>query len=333
MIWYTYRMETLFTDIIGRNVAAFEAAEALETALVNQKGFVSYYFLDGNPDWLKQLGTYRQVFRQRLGEVRAVIEKKEEEAAVDLIESEYGRYIELKDQVIDHYRLNERDKGSKIHVEVRHHFFRILDLCEQFKILLKNSLAGAWEEAVAGRSSTLANHSRLRHCYRYHISRSPGISAGQPYPGAYTATDHEADREGAAYRSDNEVKALRHSVKGLIEDVDRTHIQLERSSESLLQAEKMALVGKLAAGTAAHSIRNPLTSLKMRLFSLSRSLELSPVQKEDFDVISEEIQHIDTIVQNFLEFSRPPKLKNAGRESFGCRGYGHPIVETPPSIL
>ena len=29
----------------------------------------------------------------------------------------------------------------------------------------------------------------------------------------------------------------------------------------------------------------------------------------DFDVISHEIKHLDTIVQNFLEFSRPPKLK------------------------
>ena len=32
-------------------------------------------------------------------------------------------------------------------------------------------------------------------------------------------------------------------------------------------------------------------------------------QREDFDVISEEISHIDTIVQNFLEFSRPPRLR------------------------
>jgi signal transduction histidine kinase len=58
----------------------------------------------------------------------------------------------------------------------------------------------------------------------------------------------------------------------------------------------------------AHSIRNPFTSVKMRLFSLSRALEFTDTQKEDFDVISEEIRRIDTIVQNFLEFSRPPKL-------------------------
>lgn len=70
----------------------------------------------------------------------------------------------------------------------------------------------------------------------------------------------------------------------------------------------MAMVGKLAAGMA-HSIRNPLTSVKMRLFSLERTLALSDTQGDDFKVISEEIDQIDTIVQNFLEFSRPPKLK------------------------
>jgi len=59
----------------------------------------------------------------------------------------------------------------------------------------------------------------------------------------------------------------------------------------------------------AHSIRNPLTSVKLRLFSLDRSLDLNPQQKEDFQVISEEIVHIDSLVQSFLEFSRPPKLR------------------------
>jgi signal transduction histidine kinase len=38
-------------------------------------------------------------------------------------------------------------------------------------------------------------------------------------------------------------------------------------------------------------------------------LDLSPAEKEDFDVISEEIRHIDSILRNFLEFSRPPRLK------------------------
>jgi signal transduction histidine kinase len=64
----------------------------------------------------------------------------------------------------------------------------------------------------------------------------------------------------------------------------------------------------LAAGVA-HSIRNPLTSIKMRLFSLERSLDLVPNQKEDLEVISEETRHLDTIIRNFLEYARPSKLR------------------------
>jgi signal transduction histidine kinase len=118
----------------------------------------------------------------------------------------------------------------------------------------------------------------------------------------------EAYRLDAPARSDNEVKALSRSVRVLLHNMDQTQSELNRSRGSLAQAEKMALVGKLAA-SMAHSIRNPFTSVKMRLFSLSRSLDLDDAQKEDLDVISAEIRHIDTIVQNFLEFSRPPKLK------------------------
>ena len=95
----------------------------------------------------------------------------------------------------------------------------------------------------------------------------------------------KADLKGDPNGSENEVQAVSRSIRGLIKDADHSRSQLEKSQDILLQAEKMALVGKLAAGTS-HSIRNPLTSVKMRLFSLSRSLELNAYQKEDFDVIS-----------------------------------------------
>ena len=42
---------------------------------------------------------------------------------------------------------------------------------------------------------------------------------------------------------------------------------------------------------------------------MERSLELTESQMEDFKVISEEIRNINNIIQNFLEFSRPPKLE------------------------
>jgi signal transduction histidine kinase len=93
-----------------------------------------------------------------------------------------------------------------------------------------------------------------------------------------------------------------------VSSIARDISQRKEAERVLRDSEKLALVGKLAASTA-HSIRNPLTSVKMRLFSLGRTLELSESQREDFDVISEEIRNIDHIVSHFLEFSRPPEIK------------------------
>ena len=98
------------------------------------------------------------------------------------------------------------------------------------------------------------------------------------------------------------------TMRELRETVHRTQAELEESNRNLRHVEKLAMVGKLAAGVA-HSVRNPLTSVKLRLFSLERSLTLSPRQQDDFAVIADAIRHVDGIVSNFLEFSRRPSIR------------------------
>ncbi len=98
------------------------------------------------------------------------------------------------------------------------------------------------------------------------------------------------------------------TMRELRETVHRTQAELVESNKNLRHVEKLALVGQLAAGVA-HSVRNPLTSVKLRLFSLERCLTLNSTQREDFAVIADAIRHVDGIVSNFLEFSRRPHLK------------------------
>ncbi len=307
MIWYTYRMEGLLNDIISKNMATFYSAEGLEIALVNQKGFVSYYFLDGDPDWLRQLGEYRQLFKEYLEKTKVLAETKPQKEAVSQIEAEYGRYILIKDQVILHYKGGNSEKGAMLHKEARNRFFSILSLCEAYKNMHKEAIEQARRESLlqARDLRTIAGAAILAELIlavllAFILTRQILI----PIRRLALEADRNVNMRGVG----NEVNILSRSVRGLIKDADHTQAALERSQETLLQAEKMASVGKLAAGMA-HSVRNPLTSVKMRLFSLDRTLDLSPTQKEDFEVISDEIRHIDTIVQNFLEFSRPPRLK------------------------
>lgn len=97
------------------------------------------------------------------------------------------------------------------------------------------------------------------------------------------------------------------TMREMHEVIERTQAALDESHKNLRQVEKLALVGKLAAGVA-HSVRNPLTSVKLRLFSLSKGLELTSRQEADFTVIADSVKHIDNVLGNFLEFSRRPKL-------------------------
>jgi signal transduction histidine kinase len=307
IVWYTFRMEEILISITEKHLQTFQTAESLETALVNQKGFVSYYFLDGDPEWLRQLGEYRQIFKERLNAARHLADTDIQMAAIERIDHEYSAYISAKDRVLAYYKDGDKENGFKLHKEVRYLFFTILDLCEQYKEMQIDQIHKATENSHA-QAGKLRYISVLISLLVVIIAIALIFFFIQNILEPLRKLAGEASRMGPSTDSQNEIKSLSHSVHDLIDDVDHTHSELQKSRETLLQAEKMALVGKLAAGMA-HSIRNPFTSVKMRMFSLGRTLKLTETQKDDLDVISQEIRHIDTIVQNFLEFSRPPKLK------------------------
>jgi len=86
--------------------------------------------------------------------------------------------------------------------------------------------------------------------------------------------------------------------------------RLVESQTLLERQQKLATLGTLAAGIA-HEIRNPLTSLKARLYTLEKHLQLVPAARKDTDIISAEISRLERIVQDVLSFARPsdPKLE------------------------
>ena len=85
---------------------------------------------------------------------------------------------------------------------------------------------------------------------------------------------------------------------------------LVRSQALLERSEKLAVLGTLTAGIA-HEIRNPLTSLKARLFTLEKRLVNLPAARKDTEIINGEISRLERIVQDALSFAQPaePKLQ------------------------
>jgi signal transduction histidine kinase len=305
--WYAHRMEDLTGAVVQKELDAFQTAEALVVSLAQQKGFVSYYFIDGDPNWLRKLAIHRKIFDSRLEQARRNAANGVEKAALDALEEEYRSYTRGKDQVIERYEAGQREAGARLHAQIRSRFFRTLELCEEFKAIHTRRIEAAQRE---GRAQLMRFRASAVLIFVFNLLLAILMAAVllREIFGPLRRLVIEAGHREQASDFRDDIKSLSWSVRGLIKDIDDTHTALEKSREHLLQAEKMAVVGKLAAGMA-HSIRNPFTSVKMRLFSLGRNLKLTETQQEDFEVVAEEIRHIDTIVQNFLEFSRPPKLQ------------------------
>ena len=80
--------------------------------------------------------------------------------------------------------------------------------------------------------------------------------------------------------------------------------QLDEMQNQLILAEKMAVVGQLAAGIA-HEIRNPLNIISTSSYFLKRVVESdNPKVSDHLDIIVGEIGRAQRIINSLLEFSR-----------------------------
>ncbi len=88
-----------------------------------------------------------------------------------------------------------------------------------------------------------------------------------------------------------------------------------RAEEALRRRDRLAAMGELAS-TVAHEVRNPLNAASMTAQRLRREFLSSVPQggperaelEDLLSVMTSETQRIDRIVQQFLEYARPPRL-------------------------
>ena len=289
-------------------------AEEVEVILLQRNMQVASYLLDnGNPVWQQRLEQLQRQFRDWTAKVRSATYVPEDEGAVlRRLEATWDELDSRQQEAIELHRKGVADKAkSLLLTEINARLSKqVYDLCERFITLNDGYVKGIMTRAhgqvhqttwIVGISVllTLGLGGLLLWLFFYRVL----------LPLRGMAADAQGFRgDCGRYPEEDELRTVGSHLRSLMSDVTDTRSHLEHSRSRLLAAEKLASVGKLAA-TVAHEIRNPLTAIKMWLFSIRKANLDNADLSRKLGMISEEIGRLESIIRNFLEFSRPMDLK------------------------
>jgi two-component system NtrC family sensor kinase len=107
------------------------------------------------------------------------------------------------------------------------------------------------------------------------------------------------------------LRADEQHMRDQIDELERRAEKLREAQDRLVRSERLASVGRLAAGLA-HEIGNPIAAL-LGLEDLLLEGDLTPTEQHDFLVrIRKETERIHVILRNLLDFARPASAPKQG---------------------
>ncbi|HEY7818703.1 MAG TPA: ATP-binding protein [Vicinamibacteria bacterium] len=107
--------------------------------------------------------------------------------------------------------------------------------------------------------------------------------------------------------SGDEIGELAANFNRMTEEILDDRRKLEEASRKLMEAEKLATIGRLATALA-HEIRNPLTAVKLNIQKIAHHPALGPGELEQLSIAESGIQQVEKLVKDLLSYARAPKL-------------------------
>ena len=310
-IRYLDRLENSSSRILTENVVSLKAAEELEIALLDMKGLTGYYLLDGNPRWLTIFEEKHLNCLHWLPEAREGAYTTQEKQIVSEIDALLKAYLKYQSQTVAAYDRGERQAAYRLlSQEMLSTFLLIYDKCEDFLAINEALMFDA--------SRRIEDENRTARRIMYGVGGIGlvlGVFLGILLARSVTlpiyelvlkvrGATHDELVEKVDIVNETELDHLNRHVRGLIDKIYDTNRDLEESRRMLLQSEKLAALGQVAAGLA-HEIHNPLAAIKMLLFSVRQEVQATPQIEKDFEVMTREIARMERFIQNFLQFARP----------------------------
>jgi signal transduction histidine kinase len=123
-------------------------------------------------------------------------------------------------------------------------------------------------------------------------------------------------------------------LAALIEVADRCALVIENSTlyQAMKERDRLAALGEMSAGLA-HEIRNPLAAIKGAVQYLDPG-KLPPDDREFLEIVIDEVNRLNGVVTQFLDYSRPlkPSMEPGNVNEILERTFKLLQQDVPPSV-
>jgi len=303
------RSEDAYKSLIAWNEEQARAIYEMEIAWLEQKGLISFYLIDGDRKWIDELAKRKPDFEIWLKKLEGIGLETDQQRLASEIRTRFEEYESRMTALINLADSGVSDEARRLWLkQVSAGYYGIYDVCEQLSEANNRDIAGA----IAIRKRQIDRAQLWVVVFLILLTSLVVVLFWLLRSGLFrplgrllfTASENYAIENPPSTAS--QIRSLGVYINSLKGEVGEIRSRLSLSRQQLLDAEKLASIGRLAAGLA-HEIRSPLTALKLRLFSVQKAFEKNKRQR-DFELISEEISRLDNIVRDFLEFSSSRKL-------------------------
>jgi signal transduction histidine kinase len=98
------------------------------------------------------------------------------------------------------------------------------------------------------------------------------------------------------------------SLRQKEESLQKAYNELIAAQEQLLHSEKMAAIGELVT-SVAHEMRSPLSSIKLNLQIIGRSLERETALFEHYQIAIDQVEQMERMFSDLLNYSKPLDIR------------------------
>ncbi len=314
---FTRSVASSFRKSVVEEFPSVKAAGQLKIALADRRGLVAtYIFAEGHPSWSERLRKSETEFGTWLLRAWANAYTSKETTILGELEKAYPEYLaKCKKSVLQADQGQRKEAIATLLHDVWPAYDKLHQLCEDYgaanESYIQEDTKRAEEYvtfATWGVSIGSLCTAALAGVLLWLVIHGVLIPLRRIIADAHLVVNSASGTAAASEPAGDELRSIGMYFQALMADVAETRTSLGESRNRMLNAERLASVGKLAA-SVAHEMRNPLSSMKMWLYSIRKTTGAEPALDHKYQILWDEITRLENIVRNFLEFSRPPVLR------------------------